>query len=118
MTAYVLRLTFAARTDMDAAVSVSEQNFGPAAAARYRTLIEAALDAIRTNPHRAAALRRPELGPEVRSFHLMHARKLAPRVRRPRHILLFRLVEPDVIVVDRMLHDVMDIIRHMPPSEA
>ena len=118
MTEYTLRVTFAARADMDAAVVTSEANFGPSAAARYRALIERALEAVRSNPNRPAALPRPELGPAVKSFHLMHARKLAPRVRRPRHLLLFRLVAPVMIVGDRMLHDAMDIALHLPQADA
>lgn len=103
---------------MDAAVDASEATFGPLAASRYRMLLEAALDAIRTNPHRPTAAPRPEFGPDTRFFHLQHARKLAPRVRRPRHIVVFRIVGPDIIVVDRLLHDAMDILRHLPQTDS
>jgi plasmid stabilization system protein ParE len=39
--------------------------------------------------------------------------------RRGRHIILFRLAQEQgqpIVVVGRILHDAMDIVRHLPPE--
>ena len=67
---------------------------------------------------RPGTIRRPELGEEVRSYHLRHSRDRAATpygiVRRPRHLLLYRVISADVIGVGRILHDAMDIDQHVP----
>jgi toxin ParE1/3/4 len=99
-------------------LEISERDFGPRARVRYSNLITMALDAIRTDPQRPGAISRPEIGPDIYTFHLAHIRRLkaADRVRRPRHLVLFRLADPQTILVGRLLHDSMDMAVHVPPD--
>jgi toxin ParE1/3/4 len=54
----------------------------------------------------------------MRSYHLRHSRDRARTadglVRQPRHLLLYRVTRPDLIGVGRVLHDGMEIERHLP----
>ncbi len=59
-----------------------------------------------------------ELGTGVRTYHLRHnrdhARTIEGFVRRPRHLFLYRAMQPDVIGIGRVLHDSMELERHLP----
>ena len=63
---------------------------------------------------------RPELGPAIRSYHLRHSRDRAGAsegaVRTLRHLLLYRTVTSGVVGVGRVLHDAMELERHLPPG--
>jgi toxin ParE1/3/4 len=76
----------------------------------------------------AAAMRKMAAGPEgpttragtelargLRSFHLQYARAEAPRakVRRPVHILYYRVITPELIEIVRVLHERMDSSRQL-----
>jgi toxin ParE1/3/4 len=113
-----LLLSETAQADIRKILAASERDFGRLAFLRYDALLNAALDAVRVDPHRAGVKVRPEVGPDVRTFHLMHVCKRTPndrgRVRRPRHVLVFRIVEPDLIVIGRVIHDSMELALHVP----
>jgi toxin ParE1/3/4 len=96
MNEFVLRVSGLARSDIGSILEISEREFGPQARARYSGLIDAALEAIRTDPRRPGVLRRPEIGADVYTYYLTHARKPRAKgqVRRPRHLILFRLADP------------------------
>ena len=77
----------------------------------------AALRDIAADPLRGGSVARPELGSGVRSYHLVHSRHRVDadgRVRRPRHVVLYRTMRPELIGVGRVLHDGMDLPRHAP----
>jgi toxin ParE1/3/4 len=40
--------------------------------------------------------------------------KAVGRVKTPRHFLVYRLATPECIEVGRVLHDSMDLTRHLP----
>jgi toxin ParE1/3/4 len=40
--------------------------------------------------------------------------KTAGRVRTPRHFLLYRCASPDIVGVGRVLHEAMELSRHIP----
>jgi len=67
----------------------------------------------------SGSLARPEIGAGVRSWHLRlsrdHIRPGAEHARRPRHFLICRF-EPALIVVGRVLHDAMELARHLDPD--
>ena len=50
--------------------------------------------------------------------HLFFSRKLAGRaagrIRRPRHFLLYRVTEPGMVEISRVLHDSMELKAHLP----
>ena len=51
---------------------------------------------------------RPELLLGIRSFHLRYARGDDPAVRRPVHVLYYRVLQPGLIEIVRVLHERME----------
>lgn len=113
------RLSEAAQGDVVNILAWTDEQFVEAARLRYESLIVAALRDVATQPDRPGSLARPELGSGVRSWHLRlsrdHIRPGAEVVRRPRHFLVYRF-EPALIVVGRVLHDALELARHMDPD--
>jgi toxin ParE1/3/4 len=113
----ILRLAPRARMDIAIILARAEENFGVAARQRYEALISASLRAIAADPFQLGSAARPEIGEGVRTYHLRHARaraKAAGRVRTPRHFLLYRCASPDIVGVGRVLHEAMELSRHIP----
>ncbi|HEX4180478.1 MAG TPA: type II toxin-antitoxin system RelE/ParE family toxin [Caulobacteraceae bacterium] len=110
------RLTEAAETDIIEILAWSEAQFGEAARQRYERLIVTALMDIAATPVRPGSIARPELGEGVRSWHLRgsrtRARGASGIVQRPRHFLIYRQLGA-LVVVARVLHDVMELERHL-----
>ncbi len=110
------RLSDAAQADIINILAWTQEQFGEAARLRYESLIVAALRDVATQPDRPGRIARPELGAGVRSWHLRLSRHrvgpVAEVVRRPRHFLLYR-VELALFVVGRVLHDAMELARHL-----
>jgi toxin ParE1/3/4 len=113
-----LVLAPSARSDIHAALIWSRERFGERAAERYRDLIEQALRDIVADPERPGSSERPDLARGVRAYHLMFSRDRARGpsgvVRRPRHFLVYRRRDENVIDVVRVLHDARELDRHMP----
>jgi len=70
---------------------------------------------VAADPEGPATRERTDLVPGVRSFHIRHARgqDLETRVERPVHILYYRVVEPGMVEIIRVLHDRMEPRRHL-----
>ena len=103
-----LRLAVAAERDLSNIFADSESLFGPAIADRYRRLVSAALGDLRDDAERRGV---HVLERGVRTYHLRHSRRRLPRGRtiaRPRHVLVFQLVDDELTVL-RVLHDAMDL---------
>jgi toxin ParE1/3/4 len=85
-----IRLTSAARADIVDILEYSEVRFGRDARQRYEQLVATALRDIVEEPERPGSAARPELGGDIRSWHLRLSRERAnaghSAVRRPRHI--------------------------------
>ncbi|CCV12535.1 type II toxin-antitoxin system RelE/ParE family toxin [Mesorhizobium sp. STM 4661] len=115
----VYRLSAAAQEDIIELLVYTQANFGEIARQRYERLLITALRDIATDPERAGSVVRTELGHDVRSYHLRHSRERARTehgiVLRPRHLLLYRITL-GVIGVGRILHDVMELERHLPAN--
>jgi toxin ParE1/3/4 len=113
-----VRLSAAAEADIVDILSQTYEDFGNDAGIRYQWLIATALADLAADFERNGSLQRPEIGPNVRSYHLRHSRERARLpsgvVRRPRHLILFRQVRPTILGVGRLLHDAMDLNRHVP----
>ena len=114
MAAY--RLTQPARSDIVRVLSWSEHQFVIQAPIRYRALIGAAINDIVAEPTRVGSKERPELGDGVRTWHLRLSRdrSTAEPVHQPRHFLIYKL-DQDVVAIGRVLHDIMDLARHVDP---
>ena len=113
------RLSDVAQVDLINILAWTHEQFGEAARLRYENLIVAALRDVATQPARPGSIARPELGAGVRSWHLRlsrdHLGPAAQAVRRPRHFLVYRF-EPALLVVGRVLHDAMELARHLDPN--
>jgi toxin ParE1/3/4 len=113
------RLSAAAQDDLVDIFAWTNAQFGADARMRYEALVVTALRDVATQPERAGSLARPELGNGVRSWHLRLSRQRARTaggvVHRPRHFLVYRM-EPELLVVGRVLHDAMELARHLNPA--
>lgn len=116
-----IRLTVAARADIVDILEYSEAQFGLGARRRYERLVAVALRDIAEDPDRPGSAARPELGDNIRSWHLSLSRERAKAaggaVRRPRHLILYTIID-DTLGVLRVLHDAMELHLHMDESDA
>ena len=106
---WAVRLAAAAETDYAEIVRWTAQQFGLRQARTYAATLDAALAALITGPGVAGARRRSDIGPDLWSLHVARQRRTG------RHVVIFRA--PDgaaVIEVLRVLHDAMDLPRHLP----
>jgi len=110
------RLSAAAQSDIIQILAWSQERFGKAARLRYEALLVAAFRDFAELPDRPGSQARPELGAGVRSWHLRLSRERARTTTgvaaRPRHFVLYR-IDADLLVVGRVLHDAMELARHM-----
>lgn len=115
------RLSAAAQSDILDILAWTHECFGEGARKRYEALIVAALRDVAAQPDRPGSIERLELGVSVRSWHLRLSRERARTatgiVRQPRHFLVYRH-EPGMIVVARVLHDAMELARHLGPEDS
>jgi toxin ParE1/3/4 len=113
-----VRLSVLAEADIERILDWSFERFGSLAAERYRKLIDVALHDLAADPQRPGVRQRDDVGARHRTYHLLHSRDRARTSRgvvgRPRHLLVFRQVDADTIIVLRVLHDSMDIAQHVP----
>lgn len=112
------RLTHAAQADIVSILAWSHDQFGEEARRRYEALIATATRDAATLSDEVGWTARPELGVGVFSWHLAQSRTRSPggAVRRPRHFLICRR-DGDVLVVGRVLHDAMELRRHLDPRQ-
>lgn len=94
------------------ALAWTTQRFGRGAQERYERLLSSALIALLTDPERLGTAARPEFGEGVRSYHLAHLKR-GSGVARPRHLILYRIGDAGVVEVGRVLHDAMELERHV-----
>ena len=113
------RLSTTAQADLIDVLAWAHEHFGEAARKRYQALLVTALRDIASQPDRIGSVERPELGEGVRSWHLLLSREragaVAGIVRRPRHFPIYRMDE-DRVVVGRVLHDAMELVRQLDPE--
>ena len=107
-----------ARSDIAGILEWTHENFGPQTTKRYAKLIETAIQEIAADPERTGSEPRPEIAKKCRTYHLVHSRKRAGargnRIRRPRHLLLYRVATAGNLEIGRVLHDSMELDRHLP----
>ncbi len=106
-----VRLTAAAQADFTEILRWTDRQFGKAQAHRYADTISAALDDLAAGPAVAGSKKRDDIQPGIVSLHV------ARNSRKGRHFVMFRVgrtPQGDVIDVLRILHDAMDLERHLP----
>ena len=105
-----IRLGIEAEKDFTRIVKYTADTFGERQAAIYQTALIEALTALHSGPDVPASAARDEILPGLRSLHV------ARQGRRGRHFIMYRDVGAQVIEVVRILHDAMDLARHIPPE--
>ncbi|MCI0741803.1 MAG: type II toxin-antitoxin system RelE/ParE family toxin [Gemmataceae bacterium] len=107
-----------ARADIDDILTWTQENLGPLTLRRYAKLLATAIEEVAANPELAGSCQRPEIADHCRTYHLFFSRKTAARagdrIRRPRHLLLYRVTEAGIVEFGRVLHDSMDLTSHLP----
>ncbi len=107
-----------ARSDIASILVWTEENFGQHTLRRYAKLIAKAIEQIAENPDRAGSSQRPEIAEDCRTYHLYFSRTSAgragDRIRQPRHLLLYRVTESNILEIGRVLHDSMDFQANLP----
>jgi toxin ParE1/3/4 len=112
------RLSAPAKADIAAILRRSQELHGREARIRYRACLTAAMRRVAVGPEGRLTVDRAELVPGVRSFHTRHSRdesREAP-VANPTHVILYRVLQPDLIEIVRVLHDRMEPRAHLRPN--
>jgi toxin ParE1/3/4 len=109
------RLSRLAEGDVVQVLTTSEQRWGKDGRRRYAAIVAASMRRVAAELIGPATRDRGELSPGIRSFHIRHARGDDPeaKVRRPVHVLYYRVVERDLIEIVRVLHERMEPSRHV-----
>jgi toxin ParE1/3/4 len=107
---WTVRITDSAENDIRAAVRWSEDRFGARQARVYAETLSQAIFELRAGPDLIGVKQRLEIAPGLLSIHV------ARRDRKGRHFVMFRVVDEQARVLEvlRLLHDAMDLPRHIP----
>ncbi len=108
------RLSRPAQADIAHILATSAQRWGDDGRHRYAALLAAAMRRLLGDPQGPATRQRAELAPDLRSFHIRHARGgRKPKVGRPVHVIYYRVVQPELIEIVRVLHERMEPRLHI-----
>jgi toxin ParE1/3/4 len=112
------RLSTTAEADIVDILAVSLERWGSEASRRYAEMLKAAIRQVADHPDGRATRARSDLAPGMRSFHTRFTRGRNPKaaVKSPVHVLIYRVVEPDLVEIVRVWHEGMDLSRHLGPS--
>lgn len=106
--AWTVRLVAVSERDYLEVIKRSAQDFGPLQAEVYAQTLEMALDALREKgPMTIGVKEREEIGSGIFTLHAAKSKRKAS------HFLVFRFLETRTIEVLRILHDRMDLARHI-----
>ena len=104
-----------AERDFGAILAWTTERFGERQARTYKETLLEAVRALEEGPAIIGAKTRDDIRPGLMSLHV------ARGGRRGRHFIMFRVMEKAdlrTIEVVRLLHDAMELARHMPGGEA
>ncbi len=105
---WAVRLAEKAEHDLlDALVWTTDQ-FGALQADDYLETLTLALEALTDGPNIVGSKVRDDIGLGIRTLHV------ARLGRKGRHLVVFRFADGQVIDVIRLLHDSMDLAKHLP----
>jgi toxin ParE1/3/4 len=109
------RLARPAQIDLANILATSAERWGAEGRLKYAAVLADAMRQVAAEPHGPLTRKRPDLRSGVRSFHVRYARRSAEgaRVRRPVHVLYYRVAEEGVIQIIRVLHERMEPSRHL-----
>lgn len=111
---WVVRLSAAAETDFQNIVEWTQQRFGSVQARIYSQTLTDALILLTKGPKVTGVRDRMDIGEGI---HLLHVGR---GHRRGRHFVLFRIANDETQGIDvlRILHDAMDLSRHVADESA
>jgi toxin ParE1/3/4 len=104
------RLGADAEKDFARILKYTRDTFGERQVDVYRVTLIDALVALNDGPDVQGSTARDEILPGLRTLHV------ARKGRRGRHFVMYRAADNQVIEVVRILHDAMDLARHVPPE--
>ena len=109
------RLSLLARADLAQILAASVERWGIGGKRRYAAVLAAAMRKVAAVPEGPTTRDRVELSRGIRSFHLRNARArdAEAKVRRPVHVLYYRVVRPGLVEIVRVLHERMEPGRRM-----
>jgi len=115
------RLARPAQIDLTNILATSAGRWGAEGRHRYAAILVAAMRQVAAEPEGLLTKKRPELRAGLRSFHTRHVRSTpaAAKVKRPVHVLYYRVAQNGVIEIVRVLHERMEPGRHLdeqPPE--
>lgn len=108
--AWTVRLGHQAERDYVEILQWTTKVFGEVQAKTYADTISLAIQALRDGPEVPGAKARDEIEPGIRTLHV------ARQGRKGRHLVFFRAGAGQIIDVLRLLHDSMDLARHVPAA--
>ncbi len=107
-----------ARSDIEKILAWTQETFGPQTSKRYGKLIATAIEQVADNPELVGSAGRPEIARDCRTYHLYFSRSSAgrakDRIRQPRHFLLYRVTDTNILEISRDLHDSMELQANLP----
>jgi toxin ParE1/3/4 len=105
-----VRLGAAAEVDFANILKWTAENFGARQSRAYRDILVQAIGELAAGPDVAGSRTRDEIMAGLRTLHV------ARRGRRGSHFLMYRAAPNSTIEIVRILHDRMDLRRHVPPA--
>jgi len=102
-----VRLGAAAELDFANVLKWTAENFGVRQSRVYRDTLVHAIGELANGPNVAGSKARDEIMPGLRTLHV------ARHGRRGRHFLMYRAAPKSTIEIVRILHDKMDLQRHI-----
>jgi toxin ParE1/3/4 len=103
-----VRLGAAAELDFANILKWTTENFGARQSRVYRDTLVQAIGELADGPDVAGSKARDEIAPGLHTLHV------ARRGRRGRHFLVYRATAKRTIEIVRILHDSMELQRHIP----
>ena len=111
---WTVRLGRTAESDFESILLWTRDQFGDVQAETYSEALSAAVQALIADPEQPRIKSRPEIARDLFTLHV------ARNSRRGRHFVLFRVdARPANRQIDdlRILHDSMDLARHVPEGK-
>ncbi len=105
-----VRLAAQAELDFSEIITWTIENFGEHQAETYAETLTLAIEALHDGLEQLGAKVRDDIGPGIRTLHVTR------QGRSGRHFVVFSEAQNQYIDVLRLLHDSMDLARHVPPA--
>jgi len=105
-----VRLGAAAEVDFANILKWTSENYGARQSHVYRNTLVQAISELTEGPNIAGSRARDEITAGLRTLHVMR------RGRRGSHFLMYRAAPNSTIEIVRILHDRMDLRRHIPSA--